>query len=179
MNRIADHKKKATAMRHTIYLGLTLVALWLSLSGFFTPLMLAFGLVSVITVLFISHRMDVVDEEGHPVHLRPHQLLLFWVWLLKRIVISNLEVARIVLSPALPISPTITRVSASSLSEVGRVSFANAITLTPGSLTIGLTPEGEATVHTLTRASARDLATSTLQQRLAAVEQGWQAEESD
>ncbi len=166
-------------MRHTLYLALTLVALWLSLSGFFTPLMLAFGVVSVVTVLFISHQMDVVDEEGHPLHLRPHRLLLFWVWLLKKMVIANLEVARIVLSPSLPISPTITRVSASGLSEVGRVTFANAITLTPGSLTVALTAEGEATVHTLTQTTARDLATSTLQQRLAAVEQGWQAEEGD
>lgn len=164
-------------MRHTLILAITLVLLWMALSGFFTPLMLGFGVFSIVLVLVISHRMDVVDQEGHPLHLRPHRLLLFWVWLLKEIVVSNLMVARLILSPKLPISPTLTRVNVRRLSIVGQVTFGNSITLTPGSLTVELEP-GIATVHTLTRETADGLADSSLGERLAAVEEGWSGEES-
>lgn len=166
-------------MRHILILGLSLAALWLVLSGFFTPLMLSFGLFSVVLVLVIVHRMDVVDHEGHPLHLKPHRLLMFWVWLLKEIVVSNITVAKIILSPRLPISPTVTTVNVSELSVVGKATYGNSVTLTPGSLTIELDPDGTATVHTLTREGAADLKTSSMAARLAAVEEGWQSRGHD
>ena len=165
-------------MRHIIYLGVSLCFLWLALSGFFTPLMLGFGIFSVVLVLVIVHRMDVVDHEGHPAHLLPHRLILYWLWLLKEIVVSSLTVARIILSPKLPISPTITTVNIKRLSVVGQTTYGNSVTLTPGSLTIELAPDGDATIHTLTREGADSLADGEIETRLEHVEDGWGLKEN-
>ena len=63
-------------MLHAVSLAFALSILWLLLSGYFTePLLLALGLASVLLVLVIVHRMEVLDPEGHPVHLGPRALL--------------------------------------------------------------------------------------------------------
>lgn len=166
-------------MRHILFLGTTLTLLWLALSGFFTPLMLSFGVFSVLLVGLIVHRMDVVDHEGHPLHLRPLRLLLYWCWLLKEIVVSNIAVARIILSPKMPISPTVIKVNVSQLSEVGQVNYGNSVTLTPGSLTMSLDPSGDVTIHTLTRETAAEIQQGELAVRLAKIEEGHDRGASD
>jgi multicomponent Na+:H+ antiporter subunit E len=49
---------------------------------------------------------------------------------------SNLDVARRVLTPSLPINPGIVEVKTSLKSKFGRMLLANSITLTPGTLTV-------------------------------------------
>ena len=55
---------------HALSLGIFLAVLWVMLSGYFTPLLLFFGVVSACLVVYLALRMDVVDHEGHPVHLK-------------------------------------------------------------------------------------------------------------
>ena len=66
-----------------------------------------------------------------------------WPWalaflgvLVLHVVIANLDVARRVLTPALPIRPGIVKIKTGLRSEVGLSILANAITLTPGTLTM-------------------------------------------
>jgi len=42
---------------------------WILMSGFFTPFLLAAGLGSVLFVAWLAHRMNLIDREGHPLHL--------------------------------------------------------------------------------------------------------------
>ncbi|ALO16323.1 Mrp complex subunit E1 [Salinivirga cyanobacteriivorans] len=51
---------------------------------------------------------------------------------------SNLDVARRVVSPALPIKPGIVEVKTSLQSPMARMILANSITLTPGTLTVDM-----------------------------------------
>ena len=51
---------------------------------------------------------------------------------------SNLDVARRVVSPALPIKPGIVEVKTSLQSPMARMILANSITLTPGTLTVDI-----------------------------------------
>src|SRR5690606_40789661 len=66
----------------------------------------------------------------------PICLLGYWLWLLKEVVKANIDVAKIVLNPRLPISPTVISVEANRLPVVSQVLFANSITLTPGTVSI-------------------------------------------
>ncbi len=59
-------------------------------------------------------------------------LAVFFIDLIK----SNLDVARRVLTPSLPIKPGIVEVKTTLKSEFGRMLLANSITLTPGTLTV-------------------------------------------
>ena len=52
-----------------------LAVFWVLLSGFFTPFLLAAGLGSALAVVWFARRMDVVDDEGHPIRLGARALV--------------------------------------------------------------------------------------------------------
>lgn len=145
-----------------------LYGLWLVLSGHFEPLLLSLGGLSVIAVVAIAHRMDVVDHEGHPLHLG-WRAMVYWPWLGREIVKANIDVARIIITPSLPISPTMIRVDATQKTELGHVIFANSITLTPGTVAVDLEDKSIG-VHALSAASARELAAGEMDRRVTAME---------
>jgi multicomponent Na+:H+ antiporter subunit E len=152
----------------SIVLFLHLTVFWLLCSGRRDPLLLAFGLVSCVAVVLLTRRLGIVDQESLPVHLgvRP---FLYLPWLLWEIAKSNVAVARVVLSPSLPIHPRLVRVPSSQRSEVGRVLFANSITLTPGTISLDVQP-GEILVHALTRESAHGVLSGEMDRRVTALE---------
>jgi multicomponent Na+:H+ antiporter subunit E len=61
-------------------------------------------------------------------------LFVFLIELIK----SNLDVARRVISPTLPINPGIVKFKTKLSSEYGRMVLANSITLTPGTLSVDI-----------------------------------------
>ena len=62
---------------------------------------------------------------------------------------SGLQVARIVLNPALPIRPGIVAVPTDCRSDLGRALSAHAVTLTPGQLVVGIDEDGVMYTHCL------------------------------
>ena len=155
--------------KHVVSLGLFLVMSWLLLSGHYTLLLMSFGLLSVMLVVFLALRMDVVDHEGHPLHLNLKALLIYWCWLLKEIFVANIYVCRLILSPSMPISPTVIALRSSQSSDLARVIFANSITLTPGTVTIDV--DGDITeVHALTIEAARSLLEGSMDGKVTALE---------
>jgi len=130
----------------------TLLLFWLALSGVYTPFLLAAGACTAIAIAVLAWRMEVADREGHPVHLTL-AAAAYLPWLLKEILKSGWQVARIILDPRLPVSPTLVRVRPSQRSTVGLATHANSITLTPGTLTVEAEHDGFL-VHALTREGA-------------------------
>lgn len=157
-------------MIHAVSLALALAAVWLLLSGHLDFLLLALGLVSVIAVVLISRRMDVIDHEGQPVHLG-WRIVAYWPWLGWEIIKANWDVARLILDPKLPISPVITSIKATQKSDLGQVIFANSITLTPGTVSVRLLP-GEIIVHAISEDGAADLETGRMDRKVTAMEGG-------
>lgn len=155
-------------MLRVIGLGVSLTVLWLLLSGFFQPLILGFGVVSVLLVLVIAHRMDVIDHEGVPIQLR-FRIFGYLVWLAKEVAKSNIAVAKLILDPSLPISPRVIRVKSSQATDLGRVIHANSITLTPGTVSIEIAP-GEIIVHAISREAAEGTLEGSIDRRVTAVE---------
>lgn len=153
---------------HAVSLCLMLALIWLALSGYFTPLLLSLGALSIAFSVFIVMRMDLIDHEGVPVHLSP-RLLLYWAWLLKEIVKANIDVALRVVQREPDISPTVFRTRMSQHSEIGQVLYANSITLTPGTVSVLLDGD-EILVHALIQASADDLMAGEMDRRVTDVE---------
>jgi len=145
-------------------LVIVLFAFWLLLSGFFTPFLLAMGVASALAVSMLGRRMDLVDQEGHPIRLS-WRLLSYWPWLFKEIAVSAWAVSRIILDPRLPVSPTLVRVKTSQKSAVGVTTYANSITLTPGTISVDV-GHGEILVHALTREGASSLAEGEMDRRV-------------
>jgi multicomponent Na+:H+ antiporter subunit E len=157
-----------TGMFHSISLFAFLFVFWLLLSGYFTAFLLAAGVGCALAVVWFARRLDVVDHEGHPVELGA-RALVYWPWLIKEIVKSAWDVTRIILNPALPISPTLVRFRPSQRSVMGLVIHAQSITLTPGTITIEAEP-GEFLVHGLTQSSAQGVIGSEMDRRVSACE---------
>lgn len=155
-------------MLHSISLGLLLFGVWLLLSGFFEPLLLGLGVVSCLVVVLIAHRMDVIDREGHPIHLG-WRIVIYWFWLALEIVKANIDVARRILDPKLPIHPVLIRLQTSQNSELGHVIYANSITLTPGTVSVQV-EAGEILVHAIAKEPAEALRQGDMDRRVSAVE---------
>jgi len=152
-----------------VSLAVFLSVLWLLLSGHFSePLMLGFGVASVLAVVFITYRKQALDAEGHPVHLIL-RALAYWPWLLKEIVIANIDVAKAILASPMTIAPTVFTVTGSQKSELGRVIYANSITLTPGTVTVDLADD-KLTVHALTKAGLEGVESGEMDRRVTHLE---------
>ncbi len=152
-----------------IALFLTLLAMWLLWSGHYTKLLIGFGVASSAGVTLLCHRLGIVRREALPIELAG-RILPYLGWLTKAVVEANFDIARRVLSPGLPISPAIAELRSSQKSDLGRVTYANSITLTPGTVTLEATSDGELTVHALSRASVRALERGNMDRRVTAIE---------
>lgn len=145
-----------------------LAVFWLLWSGYFTPTLLFYGLISCGIALAAAMRAGLVDREALPFQMM-FRSFGYFVWLLIEIVKSNIAVARIILDPKLPTDPRIIRTKSSQLSDVGRVTLANSITLTPGTITLAV-DEDEVIVHALNEAFADDLQTGEMDRRVCDME---------
>ncbi len=160
-------------MIRALALGAALALLWLGLSGHYTPLILSFGILSVVFVVVIALRMDILDQEGMPLQLGA-RFVLYWVWLGIEIVKSNLHAARIILSPSMPINPQIVRFKSTQHTDLGQVIYANSITLTPGTTTIEI-EDGHILVHALTDQTADLDAAAVMDKRVTELERAKEA----
>ncbi len=145
-----------------------LFAFWLALSGHYTPVLVSVGAVCAVACVFAAIRMRAADEEGHPIELF-WGALTYMPWLVVEIFKSGWAVTKIILSPGLPISPTMTVVRASQKTQVGIAAYADSITLTPGTITVGVRGN-DLTVHALVREGALDLEAGGMDRRVSQFE---------
>ncbi len=154
-------------MRH-LSLALILTALWISMSGHFEGIILALGALSVVLVLWVSQRMGVIDGEGVPIRMLPRSAP-YLSWLFKEIVVTNVEMAKLITSKEIQTQPEVVEFTLHQKSDVSRALLANSITLTPGTVTMEV-DDVHMYVHALTKAAAKDLVDGEMRGRVRKVE---------
>ena len=146
----------------TALLALALFGFWLVLSGHLDAFHVVLGALSSVWIALGTRRLLGLDPpivKGALGIAEALRLLRYLPWLVWQIVIASLQVARVVLDPALPIAPRVLRVRVPLPHNFARLVLANSITLTPGTVTLDV--EGDDyLVHALTPASAMGLGTS-------------------
>jgi len=143
---------------------MALLVSWVLWSGIYKPLLLWLGLFSCLLSVWLAQRMGFFR---HPMSLRALlRLPAHWWWLLGEIIRSSVEVARVVLSPSLPISPTVVELTTTEATDAGKVILGNSITLSPGTVTIDV-HQDRLLVHCLTQRSALQLQDPEVQRRIA------------
>jgi multicomponent Na+:H+ antiporter subunit E len=149
-------------------LWVVLFAFWLLLSGHYDAQLIGFGMGSCALAVYIAMRMDIADHESVPIDW-VFRFLLYLPWLLKEILVANFKVAKVILSPSLPISPIMVVFGSTQETDLGRALYANSITLTPGTITTGV--EGDQLeIHALTWADVDDREEDEMDRRVSAVE---------
>lgn len=127
-----------------------LVAVWYVLSGRFDLLHFGSGVVVALAIALNFRGW------GDRLRFRPLRGAMFLPWLGGQVIVSNLRVARAVLSRRLEIAPTFISATPHVRGSRALTLLGASITLTPGTLTVDV-GEDEIFVHALDRRSTRDI----------------------
>lgn len=138
-----------------------LFGFWIVLSGHLDAIHLSMGLICSILIALYSHDLLFKDTDtGNKSRIGRARIFLRFIpycfWLLIQIFISNIDVARRVLDPRMPISPEIIKFKSELKSDLALTTLATSITLTPGTLTIDII-DGYYYVHCLSIESGEGL----------------------
>ncbi len=121
-----------------IFTIILLFAIWVMLTGSLRYDELITGLfVAIVISLFTG---PLFTRRG-VYHLHPKRLWGKFVYLMVfmvELVKANIDVAKRVLSPSLPINPGIVRVKTKLTEDMDKLWLANSITLTPGTMTLDI-----------------------------------------
>lgn len=121
-----------------IILALLLFFFWLVLTFSFTPLNLALGFFSSLLVTFLTGR---ILDQGADENITPSFFIRFPGFVLTvlwEVVKANIDVAKIIIDPALPIDPRIFRIRTRLKGDLPRSVYAAYINLTPGTAVLDI-----------------------------------------
>jgi len=163
--------KPASRPPLTRYLAafLWLLLFWLFLSGHYDVFHITLGVLCSLGIAYTSTDLLFVytPDKKRPVVV--FQFIIYIFWLLYQIILANLQVAILVLSPKLKIDPNIIVYQANRLhGDVAKTTFGNSITLTPGTVTLDI-HDNDFHVHTLAPNFARDLKAGAMERWVARV----------
>jgi len=133
-----DRSDPSPSLAHYFFSVAVLAFLWLLLAGTLRQdELIAAGVAAVLVTLIAGPRLAILSGV-RLTPLAPVHLVLYLMTFSVALIRSNLDVARRVLSPSLPIRPGVVEVVTRLQSPLGRMLLANSITLTPGTLSIDI-----------------------------------------
>lgn len=151
---------------------LGLASLWLVFSGKFDLLHAGFGAFSIALILWRTNRFVVSkrrpQESEALAAIRPFKFVAYVAWLVKEIVVANVDIAKIVLKRDMPIDPALVRFECALGTDLARVMLGNSITLTPGTLTVEI-DGSRFLVHGISADGATGPVIDEMQRKLAAM----------
>ncbi len=136
-HRAKNHETAGRSIKHSGILFLLLLLVWFLLGSRDLQECITGLIVSLLIVILTRNLTPVLGD----IRLTPRALFIgLWYILVffKELLVSNLDVARRVIDPKLPLKPGIVRVRTRLRSDIGKMILANSITLTPGTLTVGI-----------------------------------------
>jgi len=155
-------------MKSAVALFVILLGLWLAASGHYTTMMITFGVLSCLGVVLLCRKMGIVDDESVPVHLLG-RAVRYLPWIAFEVLKANLDVTRRLLSFKPAVSPEVFDVPTSQRTDLGRVLYANSITLTPGTVSI-LVAGSHIKVHAIAKSVADGLKTGEMDRQVTRLE---------
>lgn len=166
-------KKNSLFQKKYIILFVTLFLFWLVLSSSFAIESVIIGIVASIAVTIYSKDIVFAEEETSLYNFSGLIELVRFVWhLIVEVIKANIGVVKIVLDPSLPISPrfVVVPIPDNLKKNFNKVLYANAITLTPGTLTVDILEEGYL-IHALNEDAANGVKGSVLEKYVMKVEE--------
>jgi multicomponent Na+:H+ antiporter subunit E len=138
---------------------LIMFGVWVLLSGKFDPFHLSLGGISCAIVAFLSSDLLFPSHMTRGLFIQLSRWILYVPWLMVEIVKANLHVTYLVFHPRMMdlIDPRIIKFRSKLKSDMALVTFANSITLTPGTITVDVSLDGDFKVHAIDKASGDPL----------------------
>lgn len=165
---MANAPKPLIQLWHYLLLATGCALFWWICSGYTKPFFIISGILSVVLTLALARRMRITDEEAIPTATL--HILGYWPWLILQMALSSLRVMRLTLAQSPAISPRLAWIPARQPSAAQLTTYANSITLTPGTVSVRLQDEPPAIlVHALESASIDDLEKGDMDRRARAI----------
>ena len=152
----------------SITLFIVLFGFWLLMSGYYTPLILSLGVISCLLCVYLTIKGKFLDNETLPIYFFP-RLIQYTLWLIKEILKSNIQTAKVIIMKSE--EPELFSVKASQKTNEGKVTYANSITLTPGTVTTQIKND-IFEVHALTKDFGDDVRSSEMDKMVTWLEKG-------
>ncbi len=118
-----------------------LFIVWVILTQSFDPQELFTGLIVAAVVSLISPAIASDKPKKWFQPKRYVYLIIYLFYFIWEMIKSNIDVAKRVINPKLPISPGIVKVKTKLKTNPAKLALANSITLTPGTLTVDIHDE--------------------------------------
>jgi multicomponent Na+:H+ antiporter subunit E len=136
-----------------------LFSLWVVLSGKMDAFHLSLGAISCLIVAVFSGDLLFSEMGAEELAVTSIRFLIYVPWLLWQIFLANLHILYVVLHPRMMdlIDPEIVRFESRLRKEFSLVTFANSITLTPGTITVYVSVDGHFRVHAIDKKSSQSL----------------------
>ena len=133
--------------------------IWVILSGKFDPFHLSLGLISCAIVSYLSSDLLFASPKITGLLRQWGRFIRYVPWLMLEIIKANLHVTYLVFHPRMMelIDPRIVKFRSKLKSDLALVTFANSITLTPGTITVYVSIDGDFKVHAIDKASGDPL----------------------
>ena len=157
---------KKSKFQNFIAAFILLFGFWILLSGKFDLFHLTLGFICSMIIAFLSYNLLFANVRVGEIRLIAIRFLRYIPWLFYQIITSNFHVAKLVLSPKMPIDPKIIKFKTKLESDISWITLANSITLTPGTITIDIM-DGEFFVHAISKKVADDLNEGEMEDRIA------------
>ena len=152
----------------SITLFIVLFGFWLLMSGYYTPLILSLGVISCLLCVYLTIKGKFLDNETLPIYFFP-RLIQYTLWLIKEILKSNIQTAKVIIMKSE--EPELFSVKATQKTNEGKVTYANSITLTPGTVTTQIKND-IFEVHALTKDFGDDVRSSEMDKMVTWLEKG-------
>ncbi len=136
-----------------------LFCLWIILSGKFDPFHMGLGVISCGLVTLFTGDLLFPELSGKDLFRTWVGFARYIPWLLYQIFLANLYILYLVFHPRMMelIEPQIIKFQSKLHKEFALVTFANSITLTPGTITVYVSVDGDFQVHAIDKKSAEAL----------------------
>ena len=152
----------------SVTLFIVLFGFWLLMSGYYTPLILSLGVISCLLCVYLTIKGKFLDNETLPIYFFP-RLIQYTLWLIKEILKSNIQTAKVIIMKSE--DPELFSVKATQKTNEGKVTYANSITLTPGTVTTQIKND-IFEVHALTKDFGDDVRSSEMDKMVTWLEKG-------
>jgi multicomponent Na+:H+ antiporter subunit E len=138
---------------------LILFAFWLIFSGKFDPFHIILGIVSCLIVAAVSSDLFFPSLINQGLFMCWVRFIRYIPWLLYQVFLANLYLLYLTFHPKIleKIDPHIITFDSHLKSDIARTTFANSITLTPGTITVSASIMGKFSVHCINRPSGQAL----------------------
>lgn len=155
-------------VRFTIYLYI----FWLLISGNLQPKFLIIGAVACLAVAWVCTPLFMIDNISHTkkyflLNIPIVYLIGYVFWLLKELILANIDVVKTVWKKELPIEPELLHFSVAIDNPVALAMLANSITLTPGTITLNVSKDNIFEIHALTPGAAEGIKSGAMANKVA------------